>query len=127
MSKATILIVDDDCAISRGVGLRMQARGYETRAAFDGRQALELVSAEHPDAIILDVRMPRLDGLETLEVLRSNDDTAQIPVVMLSASLGDRDVALKAGASYFLAKPFRSDDLVAAVKSVLEQGDEVVV
>ena len=127
MRKPTILIVDDDCAIARGVGLRLKAVGCETLAAYDGEQAIESAVRNRPDAVVLDVRMPKLDGLSALRKLRTLEETEHIPVVMLSASLGDKQTALQAGAKFFLSKPFRSHDLLAAIRSTLSDDDTIKV
>jgi CheY-like chemotaxis protein len=115
----TVLIVDDDHDIVRGAVLRLHAAGYETRTAYDGQQALQLAEDEHPDGIVLDVRMPRVDGLKVLAQLHQQDCTRDIPVVMLSASLSDRQRALDAGARFFLQKPYTGATLVEALDAAL--------
>ena len=95
----------------------MRAAGFETREAYDGQQALSWASKHQPDAIVVDVRMPVMDGLTTLNRLKDKDDTKNIPIVMLSASVVDEQAALDAGACYFIRKPFQSDTLVTAVRA----------
>jgi DNA-binding response OmpR family regulator len=116
-----ILIVDDDRDIAFGAGLRLRAAGYEILTACDGREGIDSARENRPDAILLDVRMPRLDGLRALDELKSGADTCCIPVVMLSASMRDRHSALDHGARFFLSKPFQNADLLAAVRTALRE------
>ncbi|MCD0463637.1 response regulator transcription factor [Roseiconus lacunae] len=117
MSKLKALIVDDDDSIARGVAMRLEAIGFDTRVAHDGSKGLEAVTSYQPDLMVLDVRMPILDGLEVLERL-ANDPRHDFPVIMVSASLQDQDRALDAGASYFLKKPYEGSDLALAAQMV---------
>ena len=115
----TVLVVDDDYEIVTAATLRLRAAGYRTRMAYDGESGVALAVKCHPDAILLDVRMPRKDGLTALRELKLRDDTKGIPVVMLSASIVDQQAALDAGARFFLKKPYCGDTLVRAVTSAL--------
>lgn len=115
-----VLIVDDDSQIVAGMRLRLEAAGYKTSTAGDGQECLESAVLDPPDAIVLDVRMPRLDGLSTLERLRMIDRTRHVPVVMLSASLADQRAALDAGARFFLSKPYQGSKLIEAVHCVID-------
>jgi DNA-binding response OmpR family regulator len=115
----TVLVVDDDCEIVTAATLRLRAAGYRTRSAFDGESGLALTVECHPDIILLDVRMPRKDGLTALRELKNRSDTKDIPIVMLSASIIDQQAALDAGARFFLKKPYRGDILVQAVDAAL--------
>ena len=117
--KKRVLIVDDDHDIIQGTDLRLRAAGYETLTASDGEQGVASALTNGPQAILLDVRMPRLDGLGALAQLKQHEETRDIPVVVLSASLRDQRAALDAGARYFLTKPYRSNDLLLAVQSAL--------
>ena len=92
-----ILIADDDLDISMGTSRRLQHAGYETITASDGDEGLELARAHQPDAILLDVRMPRMNGFTVLKHLASCAETKDIPVVMLSASVVDQQRALDSG------------------------------
>lgn len=113
--KNRILLVDDDHDIVTGTSIRLSAAGYETSAAYDGDAGIAAAIQTHPDAIVLDIRMPIKTGLETLDELKQNAITKSIPVVMLSASLGDETTSLDHGAKFFLKKPYRGCDLVQAV------------
>lgn len=119
MSKHRILIVDDDHDISRGVELRLRSAGYDTFTASDGAEGCAAAVDQGPDAIVMDVRMPKVDGIEALNTLSHDGRTNSTPVIVLSASLGDQQAALDAGARYFLKKPFRTSDLLTAIESVV--------
>jgi CheY-like chemotaxis protein len=114
-----ILLVDDDHDILRGACLRLRAAGYETMAVNNGVQAVAAAIENRPDAIVLDVRMPGKDGLSALGELQDGNVTRDIPVVMLSASVVDEKRSLDAGARYFLRKPYRGTDLLAALTAAL--------
>jgi len=117
--KQTILLVDDDSAILEGARLRLRASGYDTIDANEGGQGVAAAIKSRPDAIVMDVRMPRMDGLKALSELQENAETRNIPVVMLSASLMDQQNALDAGARFFLSKPYDGKNLVGAIKSAI--------
>jgi CheY-like chemotaxis protein len=117
----TVLVVDDDCEIVTAATLRLRAAGYITQTACDGESGVALAAEFLPDVILLDVRMPRKDGLSALKELKKRADTKDIPIVMLSASIVDQQAALDAGARFFLKKPYCGDTLVQAVTSALER------
>ncbi len=121
--KRRILIVDDDREIVRGLAIRLRAAGYETLSAHDGEEGLAAAIAEHPDAIVLDIRMPRTDGLAVLAKLREREDTKAIPVVVISANVVEntRAKALELGARYFVVKPFQATTLISTIESVVAE------
>jgi DNA-binding response OmpR family regulator len=121
---ATILIVDDDREIVRGVSLRLEAAGYRMLTAGDAETGIATAIADRPDIIVLDVRLPRRNGLSALSDLKRRPQTKQIPVVMLSASVVDQQAALDAGARFFLRKPYRGDVLVQAIRAALGSHDD---
>jgi CheY-like chemotaxis protein len=116
---ATVLMVDDDEEIVCAACLRLRAAGYRTLTAADGETGVATAIANHPDAILLDVRLPRRDGLSVLSQLKRQMETRDIPIVMLSASVVDQQAALDSGARFFLRKPYRGDMLVQAVQTAL--------
>lgn len=120
--KKLILLVDDDRDIARGVALRLGASGYEVLVAHDGARGLESARDRHPDAIVLDMRMPVMDGMQVLAGLREREETRSIPVVVLSASVLARGKArtLECGARYFLQKPFDPRQLLDALQAVTQ-------
>lgn len=115
MSKL-IVVVEDDEAIRFALMMRICAEGYRVETAADGAEALEIIQQHQPDLVVMDIRMPRVDGLTALHILAGEQATRDIPVVMVSASAEDQDSALEAGAKYFLRKPFETDALLAAIK-----------
>jgi CheY-like chemotaxis protein len=121
LSRNRILVVDNDRDVVRGARLRLGAAGYETFVAFDGVEGVRRAIDNLPDAILLDVLMPRMSGLGALAVLRAHQRTKNIPIIMLSASLVDQHAALDAGARFFLSKPYRAHKLLQALKSVLDE------
>jgi DNA-binding response OmpR family regulator len=127
---ATVLIVDDEPDILLLVRINLELAGYEARTAADGEQALASVHEQRPDAIVLDVMMPKLDGWSVLERLKHDPDelVRTIPVVMLTALTSDQDEVRGGieGAIRYLAKPVAPDALVGAVDDVLAGAPEPV-
>jgi DNA-binding response OmpR family regulator len=121
-SKSTILIADDDGDILELLETVLQRAGFGPIAAADGEEALRLARERLPRACILDVVMPGLGGLDVLRALRSEPATADIPVLMLSASVQnpDMEAALKAGATDYLTKPFSYADLLDRLTRALD-------
>jgi DNA-binding response OmpR family regulator len=121
-SKSTILIADDDGDILELLETVLQRAGYGPIPAADGAEALRLARERLPRACILDVVMPGLGGLDVLRALRSDAATAEIPVLILSASVQNPDVeaALKAGANDYLTKPFSYTELLDRLNRVLD-------
>lgn len=119
-----VLLVDDEQEVLCGESMWLTAAGFATQPAKDGVEGLEAAIRERPDAIVLDVRMPRKDGLTVMAELQQLEETKDIPVVMLSASLSDQQRALDAGASFFLPKPYVGKTLVAAVQAAVQHARE---
>jgi diguanylate cyclase (GGDEF)-like protein len=123
----TILVVDDDPDIARFVEINMRLEGFDVRIARDGEEALAAVADELPDLVLLDVMMPRIDGVEVCRRLRADPATAHLPVIMLTAKSlsADKVVGLTAGADDYLIKPFDTLELVARVRSTLRRNAEM--
>lgn len=113
-----ILVVDDDQAVRDSLARSLQYSGYEVTAAGDGLEALARLSALRPDAVIMDVMMPRLDGLETTRMLRSTGNDVPILVLTARDAVGDRVDGLDAGADDYMAKPFSLDELLARLRAL---------
>lgn len=117
-----ILIVDDEPSIRRLLQVNLERANYIVEQACDGVEALEKITANKPDLIILDVMMPRMDGFETLKQLMSNPGTSAIPVIMLTAKASDKDIfsGWAAGVSAYLTKPFNPKELLTFTERVLQ-------
>jgi len=122
-SKKKILIVDDEKDICKLISMNLATRGYSTNKAHSGAEALEAIKKEKPDLIILDVKMPNMDGFEVLKRLKANPDYARIPIIMLTVKKGptfvDKGVTL--GADFYLDKPFTFDNLLSFIKVACEE------
>ncbi|QDU93978.1 response regulator [Lignipirellula cremea] len=116
-----VLLADDNPDVLEGLSVRLEAAGYDVITAENGLEAWAHAIAEQPDAIVLDVRMPFQDGLQTLKKLRGNESTVWTPIVMLSASLRDQQTALNEGANFFITNPYNSQDVLLALKNSLTQ------
>ena len=116
-----IVIVDDEAAVRDSLSRTLRFEGYTVSIASDGARALELIRAEKPDGVVLDVMMPVLNGLDSCRVLRAEGNF--VPVLMLTArsDLSDRVAGLDAGADDYLAKPFALQELLARVRALLRR------
>lgn len=117
---STILLVDDEVRILNFLKAKLKASGYKVITALNGLEALEQVQNSQPDLVILDILMPKMDGLEALKQLRT---FSNIPVIVLTAKGEDVDKikGLSLGADDYMAKPFNPDELLARIKAVLRR------
>ena len=120
MSGQTILVVDDEPSIVEIVTLYLQRAGYTVRSAADGHAALQALTAEKPDLVVLDLMLPGVDGLEITRRLRAEGET---PIIMLTSRSEetDRIVGLEMGADDYVVKPFSPQELVSRVRAVLRR------
>jgi two-component system KDP operon response regulator KdpE len=120
MRQVRILIVDDDPAILKFLRANLKAGSYETLAAVDGAEALQVFERESPDLVLLDITMPKMDGFDVCRRLR---EWSKIPIIMLSARGDEMDKVkcLDLGADDYLTKPFGVDELLARVRAVLRR------
>jgi len=123
----TVLVVDDDVDIARFIEVNLRLEGFDVMVAHDGLEALDAIAERMPDLALLDVMMPRLDGVELCRRLRSEPLTASLPVIMLTAKnlSVDKVVGLTAGADDYIIKPFDTLELVARVRSTLRRNAEM--
>lgn len=122
-----ILVVDDDPDIARFVEVNLRSAGYDVNVASDGEEALQRATEIHPDLVLLDVMMPRIDGFEVAQRLRRNPHTASTSIIMLTAKAlsTDKVLGLTAGADDYIIKPFDPIELLARVKGTLRRAREM--
>ncbi len=115
-----ILVVDDEAPILRALTANLRARGYESDAVVNGEDALRVAASHHPDAVVLDLGLPGMSGLEVIRGLRG---WTRVPIIILSARGGERDkvAALDAGADDYVTKPFGMDELFARLRAALRR------
>ena len=112
-----VLIADDDPQLVRALRITLAAHGYDVVAAPDGQAAIALAAKEHPDIVMVDLGMPRLDGLRVIEALRG---WTSVPIIVVSGRTGSADKveALDAGADDYVTKPFQIDELLARLRAL---------
>ena len=122
-----IVVADDDRMFRKAAETTLRRQGYAVTTASDGEEALQLIRAERPDIIVLDLIMPKLQGFDVLQVLKQDSVTADIPVIVLSSLMQEQDKqeALDLGAvAYFNKGTFSLSELVKQVESTLTKGQE---
>ena len=127
-----VLVVDDDPSVRESLRRSLAFNGYDVLVADDGMEALRLVGDEHPDALVLDVMMPKLDGLQACRALRAAGN--DVPILLLTArdAVADRVAGLDAGADDYLPKPFALEELLARLRALLrrvkqdDEGEEIL-
>ncbi|HEU6448047.1 MAG TPA: response regulator transcription factor [Verrucomicrobiae bacterium] len=122
--KQRILVVDDEPEAVELIEFNLKQAGYAVATAADGAEALKKAHAQPPDAIILDVMLPEMDGFEACKVLRLDPATARVPIIMLTAKAAeiDRVLGLELGADDYLTKPFSPRELLLRIKKILARG-----
>jgi two-component system KDP operon response regulator KdpE len=120
MAAQLVLVVDDEPQMQRALTTNLKARGYEVDNATTGEQALELAARHHPDAVVLDLGLPGIDGIEVVRGLRG---WSQVPILVLSAREAEaaKVAALDAGADDYVTKPFGMDELLARLRAALRR------
>ena len=124
--KPKILVVDDEPDALEVIGFKLKEAGYTLLTAADGHRAVELVREERPALVVLDLMLPKIDGLEVCKILRRDPATAGIPIIMLTARAAemDRIVGLELGADDYVTKPFSPRELVLRIKKVLARASQ---
>jgi DNA-binding response OmpR family regulator len=122
-----ILIVDDEPSIVVPVEFLMEQQGYSVLVAENGEDALDAIYKYKPDLILLDIMLPRIDGYEVCEIVRLNPEYRDIKIIFLTAKGREVEIAkgLALGADAYIIKPFSNTELVAKVKELLNQTDEI--
>ncbi|MDZ5661143.1 response regulator transcription factor [Nocardioides sp. zg-1308] len=120
-SRSRVLVVDDDRAVRDSLRRSLEFNGYDVVLAADGAEGLVAIGAHQPDVVVIDVMMPRLDGIETTRALRAAGN--DVPVLVLTArdAVGDRVEGLDAGADDYLTKPFALEELLARLRALLRR------
>lgn len=126
ITKKAILVVDDEKNIRELVRFNLESRGYKVKEAMDGKEALSIARTDEPLLIILDLMLPKIDGLEVCRILKGDPSTKKIPIIMLTA-LGDeidKIVGLELGADDYITKPFSPREMVARVRAVIRRVED---
>lgn len=120
---AKVLIVEDEETLVRNLADKLKGEGFNVVTAGDGEDGLEKLRAEHPDLIVLDIMLPKLDGLSLCRMVRRDPSTAHIPIIMLTArgTEVDRIVGLESGADDYVTKPFGLGEFLARVRAVMRR------
>lgn len=123
MSKERVLIIEDETNIAQTIRYNLEKEGFHVLTASDGAKGLKLAQMELPSLILLDLMLPEIDGLEVCKLLKRENKTRQIPVIILTAKSQETDkvVGLELGADDYLTKPFSMRELIARVKAVLRR------
>ncbi|WP_193607562.1 response regulator [Nocardioides lijunqiniae] len=119
--KPRVLVVEDDRAVRESLRRSLEFNGYDVHLAADGAEALAGIAGVHPDVVVMDVMMPRLDGLETTRALRTAGNSVPILVLTARDAVGDRVEGLDAGADDYLTKPFALQELLARLRALLRR------
>ncbi len=115
-----ILIVDDEPDLIKVTTFRLRKMGYDVIAGTDGEQALSLIESERPDLVLLDLRLPKIDGLDVCKRVKADPKLKDIPIILFTASTNDINENVKTcGANGYLIKPFNSEQLAAELKKFL--------
>ncbi len=116
-----MLVVDDDPVILKLLQVNFEMEGFDVVTASDGLEGLEKARAERPDIVLLDIMMPRMDGLQVTKILKSEEETSGIPIILLSAKAqaSDIEAGRDIGADDYLTKPFDPNELLDRVNELL--------
>jgi DNA-binding response OmpR family regulator len=120
---AKVVIVEDEATLVKNLASKLQDEGYEVVTAEDGEEGLEKIRSEHPDLIILDIMLPKLDGLSICRIVRHDQALAHIPIIMLTArgTEVDKIIGLEIGADDYIVKPFSLGEMLARVRAVMRR------
>jgi two-component system, cell cycle response regulator len=116
-----ILLIDDSSVNNLLLQNVLEDEKFRVLVAFNGKEGLDLINGAKPDLILLDIMMPRMDGIEVLQKILSDEATSKIPVIMLTAKTdkADRQISLEMGAADFITKPVNIDELLIKINTIL--------
>ncbi len=116
-----VLLVDDELSMVRIVGRRLEVEGFNVEVAMDGQEALTRVRAETPDLIILDLRLPTLNGYEVCKTLRQDARYRRVPIILFTAKAQEHEqrLGMECGANAFISKPFHVPELVSTIRMLI--------
>ena len=119
--KPRILLVDDEPSIVKMVGKRLEVEGFDVLIAMGGQEGLTKAQAEHPDLIILDLMLPKLNGYEVCTMLKQDTRYQKTPIVLFTAKAQDKDekLGMECGANAYVRKPFRAQELLEKIRGLL--------
>ncbi len=123
MSKKKILVVEDEESLLKLESILLTSKGYEVKGVSNGQEALDAVAEEKPDLILLDIMLPEIDGFEVCRRIKSDENTRDIPVIMLTAKKSREDMARgeKVGADWYITKPFKSAMVIETIQRFLSR------
>jgi twitching motility two-component system response regulator PilG len=121
VTKKNILVVEDEESILKLQSILLTIRGYTVEGAMDGQAALEAVETMNPDLILLDIMLPKIDGLEVCRQVKTNVATCHIPIIMLTAKKSKEDLVMgeQAGADMYITKPYKSSMVIETIQRLL--------
>lgn len=121
MDKKRVLIVDDEPDIVEAIKFSLELENIECMVAYDGEEALAKAKNENPDLIILDIRLPKINGYKVARLLKFDESYKNIPIIMLTARTQEREkqLGMETGADEYVTKPFEMDEVIALVKKYL--------
>jgi two-component system, OmpR family, response regulator MprA len=116
-----LLVADDEAAVREALALVLDLNGFDVTTAADGREVIRALAAQRPDAVVLDVLMPELDGLEVCRRMRATGDRTPVLMLTARAEVSERVAGLEAGADDYLVKPFAREELIARLRALLRR------
>lgn len=125
MEKKRILVVDDEAQLVEMIQMRLEANGYQVLTAYDGQQGLDAAHTEHPDLIVLDLMLPKMDGYKVCRLLKFDEKYKKIPIILFTARAREQDkqVGEDVGADAYVIKPFEPELLLTTISRLLTKND----
>lgn len=123
MEKVKVMVIDDSSTICRSAEMFLSSAGFEVVSVSNGFDALSSIIMEKPDLVFIDVLMPKLDGLQTCQIIKRNEEFKDMPIIFLSSKDGEFDKArgLLVGADDYLTKPFKKDEIINIVNQYVKK------